>query len=142
MAFNYNGSPVSHSQPMAEINVIPLVDIMLVLLVVFIITAPLFHQAVSIDLPKVDSTRMDEEPKAIQIAVDAQGNLLVDGASVELSELVARLSAAAESSRPAPELHLRADRATRYERVTEVMALAQQAGITRIAFVTDRRRPE
>jgi biopolymer transport protein ExbD len=85
---------------------------------------------------------MDEEPKAIQIAVDAQGNLLVDGASVELSELVARLAAAAESSRPAPELHLRADRVTRYERVTEVMALAQQAGITRIAFVTDRRVSE
>lgn len=142
MAFNYNGSSVGHSQPMAEINVIPLVDIMLVLLVVFIITAPLFHQAVSIDLPKVDSTRLDEERKAIQIAVDAEGNLFVDDDSVELAELIARLAAAAESSQPAPELHLRADRATRYERVTEVMALAQQVGITRIAFVTDRRVSE
>lgn len=142
MAFSYNGSSVSHSQPMAEINVIPLVDIMLVLLVVFIITAPLFHQAVPIDLPKVDSTRMDEEPKAIQIALDAEGKLFVDGDSVELSELAARLTAAAESSPSSPELHLRADRATRYERVTEVMALAQQTGITRIAFVTDHRETE
>lgn len=142
MAFSYNGSSVNHSQPMAEINVIPLVDIMLVLLVVFIITAPLFHQAVPIDLPKVDSTRMDEELKSIQIALDAQGRLFVDGDSVDISELAARLAAAAESSLPTPELHLRADRATRYERVTEVMALAQQAGITRIAFVTGHRATE
>ncbi len=142
MAFSYNGSSVNHSQPMAEINVIPLVDIMLVLLVVFIITAPLFHQAVPIDLPKVDSTRMDEAPKSIQIALDAQGRLFVDGDSVDISELAARLAAAAEFSLPTPELHLRADRATRYERVTEVMALAQQAGITRIAFVTGHRETE
>ncbi len=138
MAFSYNGNPVGNSQPMAEINVIPLVDIMLVLLVVFIITAPLFHQAVSIDLPKVDATRMDEEPKAIQVALDAQGKLLMDGDAVELSELAARLAVVAQASITEPEIHLRADRATRYERVTEVMALAQTAGISRIAFVTDR----
>jgi biopolymer transport protein ExbD len=138
MAFSYNGNSVGNSQPMAEINVIPLVDIMLVLLVVFIITAPLFHQAVSIDLPKVDATRMDEEPKAIQVALDAQGKLLMDGDAVELSELAARLAVVAQASITAPEIHLRADRATRYERVTEVMALAQTAGISRIAFVTDR----
>lgn len=138
MAFSYNGNPAGQSQPMAEINVIPLVDIMLVLLVIFIITVPLFQQAVPIDLPKVDATPMEAEPKAIQVALDAEGRLLMDGELVELPMLAERLTAAAQASASTPELHLRADRATRYERVTEVMALAQAAGITRIAFVTDR----
>lgn len=138
MAFSYNGNPAGQSQPMAEINVIPLVDIMLVLLVIFIITVPLFQQAVPIDLPKVDATPMEAEPKAIQVALDAEGQLLMDGELVELPMLAERLTAAAQVSASTPELHLRADRATRYERVTEVMALAQAAGITRIAFVTDR----
>lgn len=141
MAFSYNGNPAGQSQPMAEINVIPLVDIMLVLLVIFIITVPLFQQAVPIDLPKVDATPMAAEPKAIQIALDAGGKLLMDGEAVELPVLAERLAAAAQASATAPEMHLRVDRATRYERVTEVMALAQAAGITRIAFVTDRAEP-
>jgi biopolymer transport protein ExbD len=138
MAFSYNGNPAGQSQPMAEINVIPLVDIMLVLLVIFIITAPLFQQAVPIDLPKVDATRMEEEPRAIQVALDAQDRLLMDGEVVDATVLAERLAAAAQASPAAPEMHLRADRATRYERVTQVMALAQAAGISRIAFVTDR----
>jgi biopolymer transport protein ExbD len=137
MAFSYNGNPAGQSQPMAEINVIPLVDIMLVLLVIFIITAPLFQQAVPIDLPKVDATRMDEEAQTIQIALDAQGRLFMDGEAIEPPLLAERLAAAAQAGAVAPEMHLRADRDTRYERVTEVMALAQAAGITRIAFVTD-----
>lgn len=137
MAFSYNSNPLAQSQPMAEINVIPLVDIMLVLLVIFIITAPLFHQAVPVDLPKVDATQLDEETPAIQVALDAQGRLLVDGAAIDTPQLAERLTAAVQAAATAPELHLRADRATRYERVTEVMALAQAAGITRIAFVTD-----
>mgnify|MGYP001039928233 FL=1 len=138
MAFSYNGNPAGQTQPMAEINVIPLVDIMLVLLVIFIITVPLFQQAVPIDLPKVDATPMEAEPKAIQIVLDAEGNVFVDGEAVAPAVLAERLTAAAEAGASAPELHLRADRATRYERVTEVMAIAQAAGITRIAFVTDR----
>lgn len=137
MAFSYNSNPLAQSQPMAEINVIPLVDIMLVLLVIFIITAPLFHQAVPVDLPKVDATQLDEEAPAIQVALDAQGRLLVDGAAIDTPQLAERLTAAVQAAATTPELHLRADRATRYERVTEVMALAQAAGITRIAFVTD-----
>lgn len=138
MAFSYNGNPVGQTQPMAEINVIPLVDIMLVLLVIFIITVPLFQQAVPVDLPKVDATPMEAEPKAIQVTLDAEGKLLMDGEIVALPVLAERLAAAAQAGATVPEMHLRADRATRYERVTEVMALAQAAGVTRIAFVTDR----
>ena len=134
MAFNYNGSKVGVTQPMAEINTTPLVDVMLVLLVIFIITAPLFNQAVPVDLPKVDASRMDDRPKTLQVAVDGAGNVFVDGTEISIDALGARLQA---DGTPATEMHLRADRGTRYERVTEVMAAAQRVGITRIAFVTE-----
>jgi len=135
MAFNYNGSKVGATQPMAEINTTPLVDVMLVLLVIFIITAPLFNQAVPVDLPKVDASRMDERPHTIQVSVDATGKIFVDGGEVAIEFLGGQLQSKAGST--APEMHLRADRGTRYERVTEVMAAAQRVGITRIAFVTE-----
>ena len=125
------------NRPMAEINTTPLVDVMLVLLVIFIITAPLFHQAVQIDLPRVDSTKLDDKPRVIQVAIDGSGALLLNGTRVDRAELSAQLAAAARTDKSPPELHLRADRGTRYERVTEVLALAQKSGIVRIAFVTE-----
>jgi biopolymer transport protein ExbD len=124
-------------QPMAEINTTPLVDVMLVLLVIFIITAPLFHQAVPVDLPKVDSTKLDDKPKIVQLALDADGRIYVDGVQTPYAALIATLRERVVAGQPAPELHLRGDRGTRYERVTEVMAAAQKAGITKIAFVTE-----
>ena len=120
-------------QPMAEINTTPLVDVMLVLLVIFIITAPLFHQAVPVDLPRVDANRLDDRPQVVSVAIDASGAIFVDGLASERSELPARLAAVAGGQ---PELHQRADRGTRYERVTEVLAEAQRAGLVRIAFET------
>ena len=124
-------------QPMAEINTTPLVDVMLVLLVIFIITAPLFHQAVPVDLPKVDSTKLDDKPKLIQLAIDAQGEIHVDGVHTRYHALDTVLRDHVVAGQPAPELHLRGDRNTRYERVTQVMAAAQKTGITKIAFVTE-----
>lgn len=126
------------AQPMAEINTTPLVDVMLVLLVIFIITAPLFHQAVPVDLPKVDATRVDDKPQVLSVAIDGDGRVFVDGAAIEPAALAARFAAATADGRD-PELHLRADRSTRYERVTEVLALAQKAGLAKIAFVTEPR---
>ena len=137
MAFNQHGSKLPLSQPMVEINTTPLVDVMLVLLVIFIITAPLFHQAVPVDLPKIDASRLEDKPTSVQVAIEAEGSLFVDGAKVESAELGERLTAVARRGGPAAEMHLRADRATRYERVAEVMASAQRAGLTKIAFVTD-----
>jgi len=127
----------SGAKPMAEINTTPLVDVMLVLLVIFIITAPLFHQAVPIDLPRVNSTKLDQEPMVINLAVDRDGALFWNGETVRMSDLPARFRTALEAQpgNP-PELHLRADRKTEYEKVAEVMASAQRAGLTRIAFVT------
>ncbi len=127
------------SQAMSEINTTPLVDVMLVLLVIFIITAPLFHQAVPIDLPHVDANRLADRPRVVSVAIDGAGRVFLDGNAVETVELGKRLSEAAGSARE-PELHLRADRATPYERVTEVLADAQRAGLTRILLVTQPQR--
>ena len=131
-SFNEGGN----AQPMADINTTPLVDVMLVLLVIFIITAPLFHQAVPIELPQVNSTKLDDKPLIVSVTIDGDGNIYVDAVEVERSALALRFTAATSDGQ-LPELHLRADRATRYERVTEVLAEAQRAGIVKIAFVTE-----
>ncbi len=135
MAFSSFNS--SGTQPMAEINTTPLVDVMLVLLVIFIITAPLFQQAVPVDLPRVDATRLEDPPQPLQVALDGAGKVFINGTPVHAGTLAEQLGAAALASATPPEMHLRADRATRYERVAEVMAAAQSVGITRIAFVTE-----
>ena len=127
----------STSQPMAEINTTPLVAGMLVMLVLFIITAPLFHQAVPIDLPQVDSTRLDDKPVVVNLALDGQGNLFLDGALTSREGVHARLAELAPSQ---PELHLRADRVTPYEKVADILAVAQRAGVMKIAFVTEAAR--
>lgn len=128
-SFNEGGG----GQPMAEINTTPLVDVMLVLLVIFIITAPIFHQAVPIDLPQVASTKIDEKPEVIQLAVDAEGGLFWNGEAISRTVLDERFAAAAGKQ---PELHLRADRKVPYEKVADVMAAAQRAQIVKIAFLT------
>ena len=120
------------TQPMAEINTTPLVDVMLVLLVIFIITA-LFHQAVPIDLPQVTATKLDDKPEVIQLAIDADGLIFLNGEAIHRDALDARF--AAVSARQ-PELHLRADRKVQYEKVADVMAAAQRANIVKIAFLT------
>jgi len=136
MAFGSFGNE-GGTQPMAEINTTPLVDVMLVLLVIFIITAPLFQQAVQIDLPRVDSRNLVEKPLVLQVALDAAGRVLLDGVPVARANLSERFRVAVRSGNRVPEMHLRADRNTRYEQVTEIMALAQNAGIAKIAFVTE-----
>jgi biopolymer transport protein ExbD len=131
-SFENSGS----SQPMAEINTTPLVDVMLVLLVIFIITAPLFHEAVPIELPRVDASRLDDPPRVLSVAIDAAGEVFVDGQAVAQTELAARFVEISAADGQI-ELHLRADRGTRYERVTAVLADAQRAGLVKIAFVTE-----
>jgi len=121
---------------MAEINVIPLVDIMLVLLVIFIVTAPLLTHAVKIDLPKADSTANLQQADAIQFAIDGQGQRWWNGEPVDAAETVARLRAAGQQQ-PTPELHLRIDRKARYEDIALVMSEAAKAGVAKVGFVTD-----
>jgi biopolymer transport protein ExbD len=124
--------------PMAEINMIPLIDVMLVLLVIFIITAPLLTHAVKVDLPNAASHANATRPEHISLTIDAAGRFYWNGEALERAALHARL-AAASAQRPQPELHLRADRATAYQVLAEVMADAANAGVTRIAFVSDPR---
>jgi biopolymer transport protein ExbD len=124
------------SRPMAEINMIPLIDVMLVLLVIFIITAPLLTHAVKIDLPKAASAPNLTQPDNIQLAVSAAGEIFWNGEVVSRAVLTERL-AAAGGQHPQPEVHIRADQAARYQWIAETLADAAQAGLTRIGFVSD-----
>jgi biopolymer transport protein ExbD len=124
--------------PMAEINMIPLIDVMLVLLVIFIITAPLLTHAVKVDLPKAASQPNLTRPEHISLSIDADGRLFWNGEALERAALRAKLDAAS-AQQPQPELHLRADQATHYQVLAEVMADAANAGLARIAFVSDPR---
>ena len=122
--------------PMAEINMVPFIDVMLVLLVIFIITAPLLTHAVKVDLPKASSTPNITKPDNIQIAIRAGGEVYWNGEQVEPSQLAPRMAAAAKLD-PQPELHLRADGTTPYEKVAQVMSTAAKAGLVKIGFVTE-----
>ncbi len=126
----------SANQPLAEINMIPLIDVMLVLLVIFIVTAPLLTHAVKIDLPKATSTPNVTQPDNVQLAIRDSGEVLWNGNAVTRDELIERLAAVAATV-PQPELHLRADRLTHYEHVARVMADAARRGVTRIGFVSE-----
>ena len=122
--------------PMAEINVTPMVDVMLVLLVIFIITAPLFTHAIKLDLPDAKSAAAPEKPETITLAINAEGKLFWNNAEISQPELAGRFAIAAQK-KPLPELHLRADKSTRYELIAKVMADAQNNGMTKIGFVTN-----
>jgi biopolymer transport protein ExbD len=136
MAFGGFERSRAPAQPMAEINVTPLVDVMLVLLVIFIITAPLLARALKLDLPRLDAPPAATQPHTIQLTIDAAGSLRWNTEPVGADELAARLAAAAREI-PQPELHLGADRAARYEYLAAVLAAAQKAGIRQIGFVTE-----
>jgi len=123
------------SQPMAHINVTPLVDVMLVLLIIFIITAPLMAYAIKLDLPSARGLALKTAPKAITLSISTEGQMVWDRVPIDQTTLQQRLAEAARSD-PQPELHVRADRTTHYEHIASVMAAAQQAGLTRIGFIT------
>lgn len=125
----------SHSAPMSEINMIPLVDIMLVLLVIFIITAPLLTHAIKVDLPQASSPP-DVQPQSVSLSLNEKDELFWNNEHISDAELSARLAAAAQRQ-PQPELQLRADRNTRYQRFAQVMATARNAGIAKLGFVTE-----
>ncbi len=124
------------SQPMAEINVTPLVDVMLVLLVIFIITAPLLAYALKLDLPDVKASTTATRPDTIKLAIENDGTLRWNSETIDDAQLNLRLQEAAKKQ-PQPELHLLADKGTRYEALARVMSAAQLAGITKLGFVTE-----
>jgi biopolymer transport protein ExbD len=123
-------------QPLSEINMIPLIDVMLVLLIVFIVAAPLLTHAVKIDLPKVSSAPVDVKPEIIHLAVKADGSLYWNGEAVSDEVLPSRLEYAARYMSQ-PEIHLEADAQTPYEILARVMALSAKSGLGRIGFISE-----
>ncbi|HTO41347.1 MAG TPA: biopolymer transporter ExbD [Rhizomicrobium sp.] len=120
--------------PMSEINIIPLVDVMLVLLVIFIITAPVMTHAVKVELPKLSSVPEEQKPDSISVSITNDGRLFSDDKPVTMNQLVAQMkSLAARDDRAS--VHLRADKQSRYERIAEIMVSARDAGVSNIGFV-------
>jgi biopolymer transport protein ExbD len=119
-----------------EINTTPLVDVMLVLLIIFIITIPVINQSVKIDLPRASSQPQDLKPENINLDIDAEGKIYWNREAIDASQLQIRIATAAQKT-PQPELHLRAERTTQYEKVAQVMAAAQSGGLSKIGFITE-----
>lgn len=120
---------------LSEINMIPLIDVMLVLLIVFMITVPVMKHAVSVDLPQASSTMVQDKPSTIQLSVSADGQYHWDEKKISDEQLELMLANAAEQT-PQPSLHIRGDKEVRYERVAQAMAAAHRAGIQNLGFVT------
>ena len=124
------------SEPMSEINVTPMVDVMLVLLVIFILTAPLMASSIKLDLPKTDAAKASEAPKFVTLVVDKSGQIFLNDKPIALEALKTSLLQTAVKN-PDTEVQLRADEAVPYGKVVEVMGAAQKAGLNRIGFVAD-----
>ena len=130
------GNPDNDDDVMSEINMTPLVDVMLVLLIIFIITIPVINHAVKLDLPRAASQPNDVKPSHIDVSIDANGVVTWNGNQVDPQALKENIAIASAQS-PQPELHLRADRKTPYENVAQLMSAAQSGGLNKIGFVTE-----
>jgi biopolymer transport protein ExbD len=135
MAF---GTQDDSDEVMNEINMTPLVDVMLVLLIIFIITVPVMKHAVNIDLPQAANRPQDAKPETVRLSVDAAGSYYWNESRIADADLDALLKAEAGKA-VQPELHIRGDKAVRYEKVAQAMAAAQRAGIRKIGFITEPR---
>jgi len=134
MAF---GTQDDTDEVMNEINMTPLVDVMLVLLIIFIITVPVMKHSVNIDLPRAVNTPEDAKPDTIQLAILTDGTYNWNGKAVSDAELESNMQAEA-SKEPQPELHIRGARDVKYEKVAQAMAAAQRSNLKKIGFITDQ----
>ena len=125
-----------HGAPMAEINMIPLVDVMLVLLIIFMITAPLLAHKIKIDLPQASTVLLEEKPDTIVIAVMADGRMFLNDVPIDRQTLLKRLSSEAQR-KPQPDLHLHVDRTLRFQELATVLADAQNTGMVKVGIATD-----
>jgi len=132
-------SPTDHDdgELLSEINMIPLIDVMLVLLIVFLITIPVMQHAVPVDLPRAETEAQTPPPEAVRLAIDAEGRYLWNESVIDDDGLESRLKELGAQS-PQPPLQLHGDRAVRYERVAQALAAAQRAGVRSIGFVTEQ----
>jgi|UniRef100_UPI004048925F biopolymer transport protein ExbD len=121
---------------MSEINMTPMVDVMLVLLIIFIITLPVIQQAVKIELPKANSVRNEVKPESVQISIDAKGQIFWNSAPIDLKTFDSYAENAAKKE-PQPDINLRADKAVKYDYVAQVLAASKRAGLTKLGFITE-----
>ena len=128
------------AKPMSDINMTPLIDVMLVLLVIFMITAPLMTSSLKLDLPKSDAGQPSEAPAFVTVAIDEQGRLFLDEQPLAQEALAQRLADAGRTN-PQLEVQLRADRRVPYGDVAQLIGLMQKAGLSRIGFVTEPGTP-
>ena len=135
MAF---GTQDETDEVMNEINMTPLVDVMLVLLIIFIITVPVMQHSVNLNLPRASSTLQDARPETVRLSVNAQGEYFWNEDRISDADLALRLKVQA-AREPQPDLHIRGDKDVRYERVAQLMTAAQQAGLRKIGFITEPR---
>lgn len=119
----------------SEINMVPLIDVMLVLLVIFIITAPLLSHSIKINVPQASAEPVEQDPKTIDLAVDEQGALFWNEQAITMDELTQRFAAESKLD-PQPEIRIRADLNTRYEVLAQIMSSAKSGGMKRIGFIT------
>lgn len=132
----FGGGLDDDSEVMSEINMTPLVDVMLVLLIIFIITVPVLTHSVKVDLPRADNTPNELKPETVNLSVNAEGVIYWNEQQVSMTDLEVRLASAA-SQQPQPEVHIRGDKAVSYEHVIKTMAAVQRAGILKLGFVTE-----
>ncbi len=132
---SFGGLEGGNNRPMAEINTTPLVDVMLVLLIIFIITAPLMTKALKVDLPKANAESLQAQPDAISLSINDKGALFWNKEAVTDDEALIRMKREGAKEEKQP-VHLSADKTTDYQRLTEVLSLLKQAGLTKIGFVT------
>jgi biopolymer transport protein ExbD len=128
------------SAPMAEINMVPLIDVMLVLLVIFIVTAPLLTHAVKLDLPQASSHVNPPVADKVEFAIDAAGTLFWNGEPVARAVAAERFAEAGRRQ-PQPEIHLRADQDAPYRYVAQTLADAAKAGLSKVGFVSEPETP-
>jgi biopolymer transport protein ExbD len=136
MSFSNFSDEQGSDNLMAEINMTPMVDVMLVLLIIFMITLPVIQQAVKIELPKANSVRNEVKPESVQLSIDAKGQIFWNNTGIDLKTFNTYAENAAKKD-PQPEINLRADKNVRYESVAVVLAAARRAGLTKLGFITE-----
>lgn len=135
MAFGSFDQKNNSNHMVSEINMVPLIDVMLVLLVIFIITAPLLAHSIKIDVPQVSSTPVTEDPKSIDLAIDANGGIFWNESPIPEADLREMFISQAKEV-PQPEIRIRADANTRYEQLARIMAMAKGSGLKKLGFIT------
>jgi biopolymer transport protein TolR len=144
MAASLNGKTVNgrrgRYRPLSEINVTPMVDVMLVLLVIFMVTAPLMTSGIDVDLPKTDAKPLNQDSDPITVSIDAKGEIYLRNAVVTLPDLVERLRAMAENN-PERRIFVRGDNAVNYGLVVQVMGTITQGGFTKVALLAEQPSP-